>query len=59
MILGKSIRPKYCLAIGSMSVKESDQWESLELIIDKHNALRIYVRTRIISYMLLGVKEYI
>ena len=36
MILGESLRLKYCLTIGPINVKESDQLELLGITIDKH-----------------------
>ena len=36
MILRKSLRPKYCLTIGAISVRESGHVELLEITIDKH-----------------------
>ena len=35
MILGKSLRPKYCTAIGKVNVKESNHVELLAITIDK------------------------
>ena len=34
IILGKSVRPKYCLTVGSINVKELDPAELLEITID-------------------------
>ena len=58
MILGKSLRPKYCLTIGRINVKDSDHVELLGITTDKHlsfkSALRIYVGMRVTNSMLVG-----
>ena len=59
MILGKSLRQKCCLTIGSINVKELDHVELLGITIDRHlvlkSTLRIYVGMLISNPMLLGV----
>ena len=44
MILGKSLRPKYCLTIGSIDVKESDHVELLGITIGKHLTFKKHIK---------------
>ena len=43
MNLGKSLRPKYCLTIGPINVKESDHVELLGITIDKHLSFKKHI----------------
>ena len=54
MVLGKFLRPKYCLTIESINVKELDHAELLGKIIEKSTS-RIYIGMRIKNCMLLRV----
>ena len=43
MILEKSLRPKYCIAIESINVKESDDAELLGITIDKRLSFKKHI----------------
>ena len=55
MILRKSLRPKYCLTIGAISVRESGHVELLEITIDKHLSFKKHFENlcRITKYLTL------
>ena len=64
MILGKSLRPKYCLTIEPISIKESGHVESLGITTDKHfsfikNIENLCRNTNYKLHALRRIKKYI
>ena len=63
MIFGKTLRPKHCLTIGPINIKESYHVELLGITIDKHLSFKKHIenlcRNSNYKHVLRRIRKYL